>query len=221
MSFTRTQMIANVREMMDAASSARWTDAFITTVLGIVHQREWKLILNVNPYYRYQQVAVTPSAAGIFAYSSLTTGTGNSVKNLNRIISVTDGSQTVYEEASIGEEPLATAGSGALLSRPRWMDIGPSVQILPAAATALTVSVNWWPCRIDTVDFPDGNESVVWLETGGELLGKGGTAEQRDRSISLKEAAGLQRQLMYADLTRRSTRPTFFAFSDGASDWSG
>ena len=202
MAFTRTQLIANTREMMDAVSSARWGDTYIATVLGLIGVAEWEGILGANPMYRFNQVSLTAAAAGTFAYSSLTTGTGNSAKNFYRILSVTDGASIVYQQRDFREMPLATVnGAGIGGSFPYgyvWYDAGDNGQIIPVGANALVVSVNWTPTTIDALaaagdsyDFPAGHESILWLMASAFLLEKG--AAEADAANVLRASTDLRR----------------------------
>jgi hypothetical protein len=208
MSVTRAQLVANTREMMDAASSGRWTDAFIKTVLGIMHHREWQGILGANQYYRYAQRDVTTDSAGRFPYSALSAGAADSLERLYRILAVSEGSP---DPARLFE----------------WGDAGSHVQVIPPyAGLELVVSVNWIPARVDqlsgdnvTVDFPDGHESILWLEAAGECLAKGGS--ELESTGALKQLAQLQREALYNEVGRRSAAPTQLAFPDNPSEWAG
>jgi hypothetical protein len=225
MSYTRTQLIANTREMMDAVNSTRWDDSFISTTLGIASKREWSGILGCNPYYRFAQRSVTTSSAGLFAYTDLNSGSDDSAQTWGRIFTITDGS-VVYREVSFASIPLGTSTNLANPADKVWYDAGSNVQILPTGAVALTVSINYTPPRVDqlsaddaTVDFPDGHESILWLEAAAMLLSKGGA--ENDAAQTMRAMAEQERQLMYADIGRRSTKPTFLEFPDRASEWGG
>lgn len=226
MSFTRTQLIANTREMMDATNSARWTDAFVSTVLGIVSGREWSGILSANPYFRFAQRSVTTDASGLAAYTALDSGTGDTAETHYRILSITDG-QNIYRETSFMDAPLGTVGNSGYTYRPSWYDAGSNFQILPVSASlALTVSVNWTPPRIDqlsadsvTVDFPDGHEIILCLEAAAMLLSKG--AAENDAAQTMRAMADQERTQMYSDLARRAAKPQFLGFSDNSTDWGG
>lgn len=225
MSVTRTQAIAYTREMMDAASSSRWTDAFITTVLGIVSDGEWSGILGANPYYKFAQRSVTTSSAGLFAYTSLNSGSGDTAQTWGRILVITNGS-VIYSQTDFAAVPLGTSSTYVNPSRLLWYDAGDNVQILPASSVALTVAVNYTPPRIDqlsadtvTIDFPDGHESILWLEAAAMLLSKGGA--ENDAAQTMRAMAEQARQQMYSDIGRRSIRPQYLAFPDSAGDWGG
>jgi hypothetical protein len=226
MSVTRLQAIAYTREMMDAASSARWTDAWITTTLGLVGMREWSGILGANPYYRFQQVSTTASAAGLVAYTALSTGSADTKKNFNRILGITDGN-VMYQQTAFMNDPLATANVPAMLAiAPQWYDAGDSLQILPVAATTLTITVNWTPTRIDslsadsvTIDFPEGSEVILWLEAAAMLLSKG--AAENAAAQTMRAMADQERQNMYSNIARRSAHPLSLGFNDRASEWMG
>jgi hypothetical protein len=225
-SITRTQAMANVREMMDAASSSRWTDAFVKTAIGIVHGNEWRGILAANPTHRFAQRSVTTSAAGVFAYSSLTSGSGNTVQTFYRILAITDGNDVVYRETRFQEVPTASSSQVGQVIDGLWYDAGTNVQILPPSALTLTVSVNYTPCRADslnadsdTIDFPEGHESILWLEAAAYLLSKNGA--ENEAAQTLRAMAEAERQMMYQEITRRGAGPIFLGFNDSASEWAG
>lgn len=224
MSFTRTQIIANTREMMDATNSARWTDAFITTVLGIVSGREWSSILSANPYFRFAQRSVTTGSTGLLAYTALDSGSVDTAQTHYRILNINDG-QNIYEQTSFMDVPLATVGNSGISWRPSWYDAGANIQILPVSGSlALTVTVNYTPPRIDqlsadsvTVDFPDGHEVILWLEAAAMLLSKG--AAENEAAQTMRAMADQERQQLFSDIGRRAARPQFLAFSDSSASW--
>lgn len=226
MSVTRAQAMANTRTSMDATSSARWSDAEVTTALGIVGMREWSGILGANPYYRVNAVSTTASAAGLVLYSALSTGSADTKKNLSRILGIGDGN-VMYQQTTFLNDPLATVNTPAMLAiAPQWYDNGDSLQILPVAATALTITVNWTPTRIDslsadsiTIDFPEGSEVILWLEAAAMLLSKGGM--ENAAAQTMRAMADQERQNLYSNIQRRAARPMSLGFNDRASDWMG
>lgn len=225
--YTVTQYIANTREMMDAVSSARWSDPFITTVLGIMHQREWSGLLAANPYTSFNQAPVTTDANGQFTFASLSTGAADAIKNAYKILAVTDGASTVYRESAFMQNPLAAVQQSLPYNERLYYMAGDKVQILPvSAALALTVTVNWTPVPIDQLSapsvaatFPSGHENIVWLTAAAELLNKGGA--ESDAANDLLALAKMSRQDMYADFTRRAARPQFMQYPDGSAEWAG
>lgn len=226
MSYTRAQLMSNTREMMDATNSQRWSDAFVRTALGGVGSSEWQGILAANPYYRFAQRSVSAGSTGLFPYTDLNSGSGDSAQTWNRILAITDGNSIVYRQTDFMASPLATSSNYQSPSASLWYDAGTNVQVLPAAAASLVVSINHTPPRIDqlsadnvTVDFPDGHESILWLEAGAYLLSKGGA--ENDAAQTLRAMAEQERQDMYAALARRSARPTFLGYGDTSGDWAG
>ena len=227
MSVTVTQAIAATREFMDATNSPRWTDATIQTALGIASNREWSGILQANPYYRFSTLTVTTLAAGTLAYTSLSSGTGDSKQNWYRILAITDGSLIVYQQRTFLDNPLAASANSAFTIYDRfWYDAGSNLQIIPVAATTLTVTVNWTPPRVDqlsgvgvTIDFPDGAEVILELEAAALLLSKG--AAENEAAQTMRAMADQERLNLYSDITRRSARALHMGFSDRASSWGG
>lgn len=223
---TRTAAIAAVREVSDSASSSRWSDTWIKTVLGIVHYREWEQILAANPTYRFAQRSVTTDSSGQFTYASLNSGSGNTAQTLNKILSITDG-QSIYTQTEFKDAPLATTTNYAGVYARNWYDGGTYVQVLPVQTSlALTVSVNYTPTKVDdlaadsdTIDFPSGSEIVLYLEAAALLLSKGGM--ENEAAQTMRAMADQERQSMYNRIARRSARPQFLGFPDSASDYAG
>lgn len=225
MSVTVAQAIAATRELMDATDSARWTDAVITTALGIVSGREWSGILNANPYYRFAQRSVTTASDGTLAYTSLNSGSADSAQTWNRILAITDGNLVVYQQRNFMDVPLASTTNQAYAQYDRyWYDAGSNLQIIPTGATALTVTVNWTPPRVDqlsatsvTIDFPDGSEAILELEAAAFLLSKG--AAENDAAQTMRAMAEQERQNLYSNIIRRQAGPLSMGFPDRASNW--
>lgn len=220
---TRAQYIGQVREVMDAVNSTRWSDSAISGVLGLVHRREWSGLLGANPYYRHATRSVSSAPDGTLAYTALNSGSGDSTQTWSRILAVSDGN-TVYRQTTFAENPLA-ASSGSFLQYDRmWYDAGSNLQVLPAGAVTLSVTVNWIPPRVDqlsadtsVVDFPDGHESVLWFEAAAMLLSKGGA--ENDAAQTMRAIAEQERQTMYSDIQRRSAKPISLGYPDRASEW--
>lgn len=225
MTMTRAQLIGMTTEMMDANNSARWTPAVIVTALGTVSAREWSGILQANPYYRFAQRAVTTDANGQFLYTALNSGSADTAQNWSRILSITDGNN-VYRQTDFMRVPVATATNQlGQQYELQWYDAGLNVQALPVSSgLSLIVSVNWMPPRADqlsadtvTVDFPDGSESVLYLEAAAFLLSKG--AMENNAAQTLRAMADQERQNMYSNISRRSARPIVLGYNDSAADW--
>lgn len=225
MSVTRLQAIANTREMMDAVNASRWGDPFISTVLGIVSAREWSGILGANPYYRFARRSITTASDGTFDYADLNAGSADDTEYFSRIFTIDDGS-VLYREIAFQDDPMGLSSNYANPADKVWYDAGDGAQILPVGAVALTVAINWTPPRVDqlsddsiTIDFPDGREVILWLEAAAMLLSKGGA--ENEAAQTMRAMAEQERQTMYSDLGRRSTKPTFLAFPDSSREWFG
>lgn len=211
---------------MDAVQSSRWDDTFVSTVLGIVHGGEWSGILAANPYHRFAQRSVTAGATGLFAYTDLDSGTGDSAQTHHRILAITDGNGRVYRETSFREVPLATSSQSGQSIDGLWYDAGTNVQVLPPSGIALTVTINHTPPIISalsadsvTPEFPAGHEDILWLEAAAYLLSKGGA--ENEAAQTMRAMAEVSRQNMYSDLARRAAGPVHLMFQDRAADWGG
>lgn len=226
MSLTRTEYLREIRAMADATSSARWTDATITVLLNSVFKREWSRILNANRYYRVGERTVTLDASGRFALSSLTSGSGNTVETFYKIIGVNNG-EAIYAPAELRDNMLtASLGQVSAAQRTFWR-VGSEVQCYPyTSGESIDVVVNYLPCLpgslssdSDTVDYPEGYETVLIYETAAAMLMKGGA--ETDASADFKAIAEEVRGDMLADISRMTTDPTQMRYNDSSIDWAG
>lgn len=224
---TRTQLRTRALKRADADGSGRWDATAageVDQLGGIVFDREWRRILNANPYYKFNTVTLnSDSATGRYPIASLTTGAADAVKRFYRIIGVRI-DDVMYEEVPFKEWTLAET----LAMSPRvWWYEGDNIMALPKALSKPGVfSVNYIPCRIDnlagdgsTVDFPDGYEDVLVLEWAKHILIKGGAETQE--ALTMGALAEELRTDMLQDIARRSTNPLRMRYADSAWDWAG
>lgn len=224
MTWTRAQHVAFARKQADAENSPRWADADVVTLLGLVHRREWRALLDVNPDLRVAERSVTADTSARIAKTALASGSGDSAEVLYKVRQVRNGT-TIYTQAAPIDMLAATSGQGG--GTGAWWESGSYLQLLPGdAGTALTVVVSHAPPAADVlsadtvaVEWPEGHELVLVYETAALLLAKGGTETQQ--AADLRALASEQRDRMYADLARVSTRPTAWRYGDTSGDWGG
>lgn len=224
---TRDEFVENVRSFMDAENSARWSDALILSVAGIVSQNEWSDILNQNQYYRFGTRSVTTDASGRVAISDLNSGSGDSAEIFYRIlVGFTDGN-ILWAETDFRNVPLATQTNYMNPYQYLYYLAGDYFQILPVqSGLSLTVAVNHTPPTISdladgdsTIPFPSGYEWIpVWV-TAATLLMKG--AAESQGASDLFALADSARKNMLGDIARRTTRPTTALYSDSPAAWRG
>jgi len=209
MAWTKATYLQRTKEWMDATGSDRWSDAFLYSILGMVFRDEWQGMLDTNPYYRFAKRSVTTDSTGLFAFSALNSGGGDAAQNAYKIVTLTDGANTVYRETDWRQVPLALSGTEDYLS-------GQSLQ----------VGINWTPTPIDelssdnsTADFPTGHENLIALSAGAMALAKGGAETQS--TGDLMALAQKRREALYADVARKTANPTFLQFPDHAAQWGG
>jgi len=223
---TLGQLVADTREYMDAVGSTRWSDATIKLVLNNVFDGEWSNILNAAPYYRFAIRQTTTDASGQFAFTTLSSGSGDTEQNFYRIMSVSDGN-ALYGQTRFQDVPLATT-TNYLPTYPRLYYIaGQSVQILPVAASvALYVGVNYKPTAISDlagdasiIDYPDNSHLVLVWQAAALLLLKGGT--EAAAAANLKAMADDNRKSLLDDIRRMTINPTLMAYPDQKYAWGG
>lgn len=227
MTWDRTRYYEQIKDAADALTSTRWnktTTSPIGLVAGAVHLEEWRRLLNVAPLLRVADITATRDSSGRVLRSDLTTGSGDSVQTLNRILMVRDGS-TVYGFEEWPLSPLMSDGNYNTVSGYKWRREGDYLIVTPASAgTAITVRVNHLPCRMDAlsgdaiaVTWPENYEHVLVYEVAGRLLMKG--AAETDASRELKGQAKEFRTAMYADLGREFGGPTTIRLGDDPAEW--
>lgn len=222
---TVNDLIARTKERADAANSNRFSQTEVLSTLVSVFEDEWSQLLAAAPYYRAQRVAVTTDVNGVFPLSDLTTGTGNSLRRAYRILSIDDGNG-LYRETNYADVPLAVVANYLPVYPRLYYLFGEDVQILPKAAVALNVGVNYKPPALsdlnaasDAIDFPFGNELIIANVAAGRLLNKGGAESVAGKMLI--EEANAERVQMLMDIRRRTTNPTIMRPPDHPGDWAG
>ncbi len=230
MSMTGQQAIDQTREIMNAAGSTQWSDPVLLTWVGVAHWREYANLLNINRFYKMNQVAVSQDANGQVAFSSLSTGSADAKKYFYRVITVSQPANAVaqqqfyYRQSSYDQYPNPQPNTSLPYV---WYRFGDQMQVLPVSSgQGLTVTVNWRPQRADrlsglsiAIDFPDGYEELLPWRAAWLALTKGGSEVQAAGDIN-DVAEGLK-TTMLEDLGRESTWPTIARAFDDASDWGG
>lgn len=223
---TRDDLVTHTMDYMDATGSERWDTPIVLATLDNVYDTEWSNLLAASPYYRAATRSVTTDSTGAFALSALASGSGDSAQRFYRIITVAD-SNSVYDEVRFQDIPLALTSNYQPYQWDRlYYLLGENVQILPAGAVALSVTVNYKPPLLSSLsagtvepDFPAGSEMLLAWQAGAKLLLKGGAETQAasDLLALAKEA----RDRMLLDIYRRTINPMRVMPVDDARDWAG
>jgi hypothetical protein len=234
---TRAQLTTMARQFADAVNSPRWSDPTIQSLLG---QHQWnetgKLLNAFNQYYingGAGDLTVTQDAKGQFNWSDLTTGTGDDVKNVYRVLTLgqpsgggANGTSGPLFYANVPYTRFPNPQPSTSLPYV-WYRIGSKVQILPAVqGQILQAVVNYRPCRVENlasddseVPFPDGYEMLLAYLAGAAMLDFGG-AEAGAANVLLANAEGLRSDMML-DLGRYSTQPILAQAFDDPQAWGG
>ena len=234
MSYTRAQFRLRVQRRMDAVSATRWNETSgvtgeIDQVMGHVFRKEWKRILNANRQFRVRRAQPTTDTSGRVTFTVLGASlSSDTEKNAYRIIQVMkDG--CVYKETPPEQGWMDEINDTNVRT---WFREGDKIAFLPVeVSTAWTgtsdgIWVSWIPTGIEalstdavTVDFPDGYEEIVALESAALLLTKGGaeTGVAREFKVMAEEL----RQDMLQDVARTSTRPQRMRYEDDPAVWAG
>lgn len=211
------------RAQADARSAQDWLDDDVRKVLGMVHIREWKRILDANRYYRQNTLTVAQDANGQIALSSLDAGSGDAQKRFYRVLWVLNGT-LLHDEEQYAHLPTATLVGGNNVS-PCWYRTGDYLQIIPVGAgTSMTIVVNHTPTPIDQLsddtiaaEFPRDYELIVAYEAAAWLLAKGG--RETSATADLQRLADQMRSEMLGDIVRISTDPVRMDFPDTRWAW--
>ncbi len=223
MSMARSTLLTLVDEMADANGSPRWGTTLKLQLLGEVHWREWKDLLNVNRHLRMAQRTVTTDVDGRFAKTALDSGSGDATETHFRILALNQGN-FFYQVADFEQYPQ----SPTEVSLPNvWYEYGDKIQLIPAAQdNTVTVTVNHLPQRADllqnnnsTVVFPDGYDLILAYETAASMFMKG--AAESQLSAELRVNASMLRDRMRQDVGRIAVKPLRLGYMDDWSMWAG
>lgn len=218
-----------VANAADALNSPRWVftaGGEVDLHIGATMDQEWRRILDASAFYRTNRVTITSASDGYYSVSDLTTGTGDTVKRLYKVIAFSVGN-IVFEETRMANYVLAP--SDGLSNFPQWLWYfeGDKIMAFPkTAANSAVVVVNQIPCRFEnlasdssTVTWPDGYENVLVWAAASKLLQKGGV--ETGASAALEMQAEMLRKDMLEDLRRRSLKPIVPIYADSSIEWGG
>lgn len=234
MSITKSGLRTRALQLADAVSSPRWdttaTTGEVDVHMGMVHVREWRRILNAQPYYRVAQRTPAIDSSGRIAISGLSdTSSPDAYQTLYRVLMVAV-NNTPYKEIQAREGLLAgiqVSTGGAMPGSNFWFRQGDYIYVPSAASsTATGVWVNHIPTPANllsgeaiAVTFPDTYEDLLAYELAAILLSKG--SAEADSAATMKAFAEDIRRDMLQDLARFSIAPQVMQFSDTAAEWGG
>jgi hypothetical protein len=214
----------------DAVSSPRWSVALageVDQLIGTAHAKEWRRILNANPYQRVALRSVTLDSTGRVPIASLSDVTlPDSSERFYRILLFTAANIVLKEVpgkdafTSLLATSVTGVGSGV------YFRIGDYFQAPGYESQAASIWVNHIPTRADalsvdtkTVVFPEDYEDVLAYEAAALILSKGGA--EADAAAVCKAYAEDLRRDMLQDITRTSINPLVMQYPDSASEWGG
>ena len=230
MTITRAQLRTRSLQLADAVSSPRWDATAAGEVdqhMGMVHAKEWRRILNANPYYRVAQRTVTLDSQGRILASALSDlSTPDTAQRFYRILTFSV-SNVVLKEISAKDGFMSTQttdASGVGYGFYFRQDVYFYAPGRPNETA--NIWVNHIPTRPDNlsndgiaVEFIDDYEDIMAYELASVLLSKG--AAESDATASCKALAEDLRRDMLQDLTRTSINPLVLGFPDTSREWGG
>mgnify|MGYP000588455891 CR=1 FL=1 len=204
---TRSALLTRVRQMSDTLyATVDYPDELLKDLLSMVHADEWRKILGVSPYERTQSITVLLDSALTFPWSDLTTGTGNDIKTVHRILEISDSAGRELTYAQPDRVRLGSlAAGGNTTTMQLWTKNGSRVQTTGTrSGETLTVLVNYTPTPVgdlasdaDVVDWPNEWKPVLFYETAALALSKGGRETQEARDL-LQMADMLRQKMLQA-----------------------
>ena len=222
---TRQTFLTRVRQMSDTLNdTTEYPDELLKDLAGMVHLDEWRKLLGEAPYYQTAARTVTLDDQRTFAWSALTTGTGNAVQTAFRVLEIADREGENLTYAQPDRVRLADL-SRLQTTQKLWTRNGARVQTFgTTGGDTLTVLVNYVPCSLanlasdaDVVDFPDEWLPVLFYETAALVLTKGG--REIGAANDLLRMADMLRQKMLADIRRYVGQPYILGADDGMWEW--
>lgn len=227
MAMTRQTFLTRVRQMSDTLEATNdYPDELLKDLGSMVHVDEWKKLLGEAPYYQTAVRTVTLDSQRRFAWSDLTSGTGNSVQTAHRVLEIADreGANLTYTQP----ERVRLADLSRLQTTTRlWTRNGAHVQTYGTATNdTLSVLVNYLPCALgdlasdaDTITFPDPYMPILFYETAALALSKGG--REMTEATDLMRMADMMRQKMLAEVRREAGQAWVIGADDDAWEWGG
>jgi hypothetical protein len=172
---------------------------------------------------------VTTSSDGVLAGTDLNSGSGDSATRWYRVLAVTSGGQAdapvLYRNLNFQEVPFGLTVNWNPDAY-AYYQTGDDFQVLPAATTTVTVTVNHRPVLVSALSsdnalvvLPDGFEQTAALEAAAYALAKGGAETQA--TAELRQLAETIRGPLLDDLARRNARPMVMGFPDSRVEWGG
>lgn len=227
MAMTRQTFLTRVRQMSDTLNATvDYPNELLKDLGSMVHVDEWRKLLNEAPYYQTASRTVTLDADRCFLWSALTTGTGNNVQTVYRVLEAvaSDGNNLTYAQP----DRVRLADLSRLQTTTKlWTRNGSKVQTYgTTAGESLTFLVSYTPCALgdlasdaDFIDFPEPWMPIVFYETAALALSKGGREVQE--AVELQRMADGMRQKMLADIRRESGQPYILGADDHPWEWGG
>jgi hypothetical protein len=226
-SYTRTELEAQIAEQLDAVNDPRYTNTttLIRPVLDAVTRRGWARILNANRYVRFGKRTVTTDGEGRVPLFDLDHDSGDDKERFYRVLAVAKGTIR-YTPAEFMDAPLAETAAPTSL-RYTFERQGNNILFLPVEAGAeMTVWVNHLPPRPSqlsagtvAVVWPEDYELILVYEVAARMAAKG-AAEQSATVWFQRLADDLWGDLL-SDLARFTTDPITMGASDTAAEWGG
>lgn len=231
---TRAQLRLRTMRAMDATNpnntySARWNTTAgaageVDPILGFIHAREWKRILNALPYYRMSERSLTSDATtGRYSIADLSTAD----EKFYRLLAFAVDDLVYYPDDFRRNVPTPSA-INANTNRFVVYRMGNVLATMPVQySKAATAWVNITPMRVEdladdttTVTFPDDYEYILVYESAAHLMAKGGA--ELEAAQMYRGLAEEMRRDMLQDLARFSIAPLQFGgMTDSAYDWAG
>lgn len=226
MSFTRDELVSEIRSLADAENETRWTATTVLRQLDVVFDEEWARILAADPYYRVTVKTPTVDSQNRIAQDDLNTGSGDSLERFYRVIGVT-ANDYVYSPTDYVDNVLtaSTNQNYETGTRTYWWQ-GRYLHLHPAPGATVSVAVNHRPQMpsqlVDgssEIEFPSPYELLLAYCTAARMLAKGG-AETNASADLLGMAEGIRDGLL-ADLSRKQIQPITWRYSDSRMNWAG
>lgn len=226
MAITRQTLLTRARQWADAVSaSSDWPDPLVLDTANFVFVDEWKKLLGAAPFYQTMRGTATTDTTGRFALTTLNSGSGDSAKTAHRVLQLR-GDHGDYQFVDASRVDLLQDLTGFQRDR-IWTRVGTEIQVVGNGASAtFNVLANWLPTTpmnlatdASTVSWPEGYETLLYMETAALMLAKAG--RETNEAVDLQRQAEAVRQKMLGELARESGSPRILAADDSPDDWGG
>lgn len=204
-SLTKLQVRTLIQQLIDDPNAANWSAANLDTLVSMVYDELWSMILNVSPFYVSQKDTILNLTSPGYLDSRLVADGGALSQRFHRLHAIVRGEQTLQRadprDVIVQNNIVIWAPSN------NYVFYGDQIWIFPLDLTTdVEIRYSFKPAKFTTladgaaISWPDGYESALVFESAGRAMLKG----DRESGANLLAIAMGSRQEMLSTIKNRS-----------------